>query len=294
MREPRVKIALVGLGRWGTNVARELAAEGSLGAVVSRTPNEPAVQEASKKFGVPAISLSDMCMRTEISAAWVTTPIATHGATAEKILAAGKHLMLEKPATGNAKEAESLAKKATERGLIFATGYIFLYHPVFAELARRIHTTSLREVNCVWEKYGTFEEPITINLFTHHVSLALALLGTPRHGTVRTASNGNVLDAELVYPQLTFHSHINRESKEKAHTIDFTLADGTVYRWDNQKLFLQNPGTSELKTVFESQESALANERAAFTNAVAADNASFLPSSGDFGSRVLKILDEIR
>ncbi len=288
MNEGRVKMALVGAGRWGTNVARELASAGSLAAIVSRTPTEPFVRDSAASWDVPAMTLAELCSATDIPATWATIPTIAHEAVARQLLAANKHLLLEKPATGDARVARELADLATERRVVFATGYVFLYHPVYRELKKRLASATITGVTCVWKKYGTFSEPIELNLFTHHLSLALDLFGSPTNGTVHISINGNVLEAGLAYDGFSFSSHIDRESGEKTHTIDFALADDSVYRWDNQKLLLRAPGASNFSVAFESAETALHAEVRVFLSAVAKNDSSEIPSSGDFGARVLE------
>jgi predicted dehydrogenase len=287
MDEGEVKIALVGSGRWGANVARELAATGRLAAIVSRTPEALPAQEAASALGVPVMTLEAVCARTDIQAVWVATPITSHREIATRLLEAGKHVMLEKPATGNADEAAALADAAADRGRMFATGYVFLYHPVFRELKRLLTAQTVREVSCIWKKLGSFSEPIGPNLFTHHLSLALDLFGAPQQGMLNIFANGNMLQAKLEYPDLTFTSSIDRENEQREHTFDFTLADGSVYRWDGQFLLMRAQEQAEFSIIFETSDTALAAEVHAFLTAIETGDPSTLPTKDAFGARVL-------
>jgi predicted dehydrogenase len=290
MNNNGVKVALVGLGRWGGNVARELHAAGVLAAIVERTPASDPMKEVAKQYEVPVITMSEM-LASDIPAAWIATPIATHTEVARALLEGGKHILLEKPATGKVETARELAQIAAEKDLIFATGYVFLYHPVFAEL-KKIDPATLQQVECTWRKYGSFGEPIELNLFTHHISIALKLFGAPQQGSVEISENGNKLDARLTYDNFVVMSHIDRESEKVDHVLDFTLADGAVYRWDNDKLFKKAKGSSAFDPIFETSERSLTREVSSYITALKGD-ASHLYSAGDFAARVLEVYDSL-
>ena len=294
MNEGRVKTAIVGVGRWGSNVARELATVSDLSAIVSATPNEPSVKDLSDSLSVPVITLEELCARTDISAVWVSTPIATHYSVANQLLSSNKNVMLEKPATGDTEKLKTLVEEASRRKLIFATGYIFLYHPVFLELKKRINPENIVNMSFNWQKYGTFNELIELNLFTHHLSLALNLFGQPQNGKMEISANGNVLDAELNYPKTLVISHIDREKENmKKHTIEITMSDGTSYLWEDSKLNFRSSQKEQYSVIFETKSTALAVEVDAFINTISTGDSHYLNSSGKFGVSVLENLGQL-
>lgn len=73
------------------------------------------------RFGVPHAygSLEEMLDRDDIDAVVNVTPIPLHGATSRQILAAGKHLVVEKPIAATVEEADELIDLARAGGLYY-------------------------------------------------------------------------------------------------------------------------------------------------------------------------------
>ena len=64
----------------------------------------------------------------------ITTPSGLHYQQAKTGLSNGSHLLIEKPITMNAKEAEELLELATTKQLKIAVGHIYRYFPIMAQL----------------------------------------------------------------------------------------------------------------------------------------------------------------
>ena len=82
-------------------------------------------------------------------------------------------------------EASRLADAAAARGLTLAAGYVFVYHPVYREMKRRIGVQAVRRMTLRWEKFGTFTDAIEQSLLCHHLALALDWLGEPKGGAIQ-------------------------------------------------------------------------------------------------------------
>src|SRR5205085_5101196 len=106
-----------------------------------------------------------------IQAIAIVTPISLLSTLAHAALSAGKHTFVEKPLAQSSESADLLADLARRRGLILSAGYVFLYHPVYVELKRRVKLQSIRTIKLEWRKFGTFAEPIEQSLLIHHLSL---------------------------------------------------------------------------------------------------------------------------
>jgi len=282
MSEERVKTAILGVGRWGKNVARELAAQSELVAYAQRGEADNGVTEIE---GVEKMSTAQICDRTDIQAVWIATPIDTHADIARVMLESGKHVMCEKPLALEAAGAEALASLADEKGLTLATGYVFLYHPVYQEMRRLLASDTIASVECEWNKYGTFAESIEMNLLTHHLSLSYHLLGMPQSGTYVSREAGETpcdkLITELVYDNASFMSRINRLSQTNEHRIEVRTHSGITYEWIGQTL------KKDGAVIFESADQPLTREVAAFLASIS--GGSTVITAGRFGADVLRI-----
>jgi predicted dehydrogenase len=292
-----MKTALIGAGRWGRNVARALEAASELAAYAGRPGGGPNPWFAEHLPAARHASLEEIARDPALKAVAIATPIATHAAIARTMLEAGKHVLVEKPLAQAAAEAQRLSELAASRGLVLVTGYQFLFHPVYGELKRRLDPRRVRSVALTWRKYGTFEEPIEWNLLTHHLAVALDLLGEPAGGTLerlgQVESACDAIEATLVYPNAEVVSLIDRGSRVTSHTMGFDLDDGSAYIWNGDKLLHVEEAEAEAAVVFESRELPLTIEVARFIEA-AADGKAALPSAGDFGARVLRVQEMLR
>lgn len=283
MEQKELKTAIIGVGRWGKNVAKELAEQSTLVAYASSAAGMDEAWMAEVMPDAKRLSVDEICAREDIQAVSVATPIATHAELVRKLLSAGKHVLCEKSLTEDAKTGYELATLAKERSLLLVTGYVYLYHPAYQELKKDIAGKNISRIEFNWKKYGSFVETIEMNLLTHHFAILLDLLGMPTGISITHREKGesacDVLDTTIAYPTCEVFSHIDRMSKERTHTMT-VHADGKEFVWEGAQL-------RDEHGIFESRDTPLALEVGAFLGAVAEGD---LPlTAGDFGARVLEI-----
>ncbi|AEA46587.1 Gfo/Idh/MocA family protein [Archaeoglobus veneficus] len=129
-----MKIGVIGLGRWGTKVAREYIAlkdEGAIDSIVLCDTNECRL----KQFADEAIALNQLNgVLSKVDGIHICSPNSTHYEIAKKALESGVHVLVEKPMTTNHNEAYELVEIATAENLILQVGHIFR----FANVIRKI------------------------------------------------------------------------------------------------------------------------------------------------------------
>lgn len=108
--------------------------------VYSRDPVRAAAVAA--ELGVPRSSsdLAALLACDEVDAVYVASPNALHYPQARAALLAGKHVLVEKPATTSETEVAGLVQLARERGLVFLEAIRSLYDPGYALLHQTIAT----------------------------------------------------------------------------------------------------------------------------------------------------------
>ena len=131
-----VRIGVAGLGYWGPNLARNLAAlpgcelawccDGSEAARERWAPSFPGARFTAE--------LDDLLADPELDAVVLATPVPTHGSLAERVLRAGKHCFVEKPLAASVAEAERVVAVAAETGRTLMVGHLLEYHPGVAKL----------------------------------------------------------------------------------------------------------------------------------------------------------------
>jgi predicted dehydrogenase len=167
------RIGLVGCGRWGQNILRDLRALGCEVTVVARSPESIARAEAG---GAPIVgSLAEL---PEVDGVVVATPISTHAAVLDEALGLGVPVFVEKPLTDDAEAADRLAAEADGRLFVMDK---WRYHPgveLLAELARTGEldaVVGLRTTRVGWERQRDVDQ-IWV-LAPHDLAIGLEVLG---------------------------------------------------------------------------------------------------------------------
>jgi predicted dehydrogenase len=143
-----VRTAVVGLGYWGPNLARNLAEapEAELAAICDSRP------EALTKLGrrYPAARMTQrfesVLADTSIEAVAIATPVSTHFELAAAALEAGKHVFVEKPLAAASAEVVALQDLAAVNHRVLMPGHTFLYSPPVTAMRDLIHSGELGDV----------------------------------------------------------------------------------------------------------------------------------------------------
>ena len=133
-----MRAVVVGAGMIGAVHAGAIrAAGGEVAGVVASTPERGAraaeVWGATRGYPDLAAALEDDSVRI----VHVCTPNALHVRQPEAALAAGKHVVCEKPLATSAADARRLTRLADEAGLVLAVPFVYRYHPLVQEIRER-------------------------------------------------------------------------------------------------------------------------------------------------------------
>ena len=143
MTAERVGIALVGCGSNGQIHADGLAklvADGEIRAVAAVDPSSAARDAAHRNCAFEhrgpdlALAVDD----PDVDAVLVSGPTASHAATIEAAIAAGKAVMSEKPLAPSFATVESLVDLVVQSGVVGQVGFQSRFNPMFTELKRLV------------------------------------------------------------------------------------------------------------------------------------------------------------
>lgn len=123
------KVALLGCGRWGRHILRDLLSLGCEVPVVARS--EASIGRA-REGGATAI-VADLDSLGPVDGVVVATPTATHAEVVGEALELGVPVFVEKPLTNDVAAARELAAAAPDRLFVMDK---WRYHPGVLELAR--------------------------------------------------------------------------------------------------------------------------------------------------------------
>ena len=88
-----------------------------------------------------------------VDAVHIATPNRLHYDMAKRALAAGKHVLCEKPLAMNSRESAELVEIAAKSGRVAGVNYNIRYYPLCLEAAQRVRTGGLGEVFSVCGSY---------------------------------------------------------------------------------------------------------------------------------------------
>ena len=129
-----VRTGLVGSGFMaGVHAAAARRAGARLTAVASSSA--ASAQTAARRLGVrrAAIDAAEVIAAPDVDVVHICTPNATHAPMAAAALAAGKHVVCEKPLATSAEDARTLTRAAAEAGVVAAVPFVYRYHPMVRE-----------------------------------------------------------------------------------------------------------------------------------------------------------------
>lgn len=187
----RVRVGLIGLGRFGRLHAEVLASlpEVELAAICDIRPE--ALAEVGDALGVPTRS-SDyetlLAGAAALDAVLIATSDPSHAPIVKLALERGLHVFVEKPLAVSYHDAFTLARTAREAGRHLQVGFVLRYEPRHAYLKEQIqagrlgHLATLhlkRHVPQAWfHTYGQTVHPM-LESTIHDIDLCVWYIGTP-------------------------------------------------------------------------------------------------------------------
>jgi len=124
-----MRVAVVGLGYWGPNLARNFAK--IPGVAVAALCDRDKTKLNDIALGYPAAkktaSYTALLKDRSLDFIAIATPLSTHFSLAKQALAAGKHVLVEKPMTKTGAQARELIALAKKNRLLLAVGHTFVY-----------------------------------------------------------------------------------------------------------------------------------------------------------------------
>ena len=174
-----LRIGVAGVGSLGRHHAR--VASGLEGAVVSGVyDSDPGRRDAvAKEFSLPARrSLEELLEGCD--AVVVATPTVSHREVGAAALAAGRHVLMEKPIATSLEEADDLIRAAERAGVVLQVGHIERFNP--AVEAALPHAVGARFIET--HRLGVFtprslDVDVVLDLMIHDLQIAQAIVRRP-------------------------------------------------------------------------------------------------------------------
>jgi len=176
-------VGVIGAGYWGPNLVR--TAQLTEGVRLDYLCDLD-ISRAKRVLGdystVRATnSLDEVLADPEVAAVAIATPAATHLPVARAALAAGKHVLVEKPLAANLSDGIDLVEQADKAGLVLMLDHTYCYTPAVAhlrELVRGGGIGTVQYVDSVRINLGLVQSDVDVlwDLAPHDISIILELM----------------------------------------------------------------------------------------------------------------------
>jgi predicted dehydrogenase len=252
-----VNIAVVGLGYWGPNLVRNLYELESAEVVTMCDTRRGPLEALRRRYpGVArTTSFADVLADRRVEAVALATPVSTHYPLASAALRAGKHVFVEKPLAGSAREGRELIELAREHDLVLMPGHTFLYSPAVLLIRSMIESGELGDIYFISTSrvnLGLHQSDVSVtwDLAPHDFSILRYWLGETPHQL-------SAVSRSCVFPDTADVAFINLEfpSGTIAHVELSWLAPSKLRRTTivgSRKMVVYDDTSHEPVRVFDS------------------------------------------
>jgi predicted dehydrogenase len=166
----KLRVALIGAGRFGQNHRRVLAAHPDVTLVGVADPN-PATQPTTDDYRT---------LLGHIDAAVVAATSSAHTEIGSALLAHGVDVLMEKPIAEDLAGGRQLIELAEKHQRVLAIGHLERFNPAVQALAERIQTPLFFEIHRLsMFSPRSLDIDVVLDLMVHDLEILLALTGAP-------------------------------------------------------------------------------------------------------------------
>jgi len=229
-----LRAAVVGLGYWGPNLARNFSASGDFHLSGLCDANPARLEAAAALYpSATATENLDELLSGKPDLVAIATPVSSHYELARRCLEAGSNVLVEKPLTATVEEGERLLALAeTARRKIFVD-HTFLFTGAVEEIKRQVDSGNLGDllyVDSVRINLGLFQPDVDViwDLAPHDLSILQYIIGRPPKTVSAMGSSHNPAGTvDVAYLHLdygagmTAHLHVSWLSPVKVRRMIF-------------------------------------------------------------------------
>lgn len=130
MNQTELRLGVIGAGRISQVAHLPAAAKAQRVALVAICDASASLSaQVARQYAVAGFTDVGAVLATDVDALVVATPDRSHFAIAADALAAGKHVLVEKPLADNSRDAQALAEQAAQTGLKLQVGAMKRHDP---------------------------------------------------------------------------------------------------------------------------------------------------------------------
>jgi len=231
-----LRVGVWGVGVWGEKHARVWRALADAGDEVTLVGvhdlRADRATEVAARHRCRVFETADAMLR-EIEAISITVPTVAHRTAAEAALAAGAHVLVEKPLAVTTAEADAMLAAAQRAGRELQVGQVERFNPAVAAARPLVRAPKFIESHrLALFQPRSLDIDVVFDLMIHDIDLVLAFAGqTPESvsavGVAVLSNNEDIANARLEFPDgCVANLTASRVSQERLRRIRFFQSDG--------------------------------------------------------------------
>jgi len=175
-------IGVIGAGYWGSKHVRVLHSLEGVSSVAVIDPREERLRALTRTFPSARSFTSLDAALPHVDALIVATPPTSHAPIALAAMAAGKHVLVEKPLATHCADAERMIDVAREHGVHLMAGHTFQYSSAVWRLHELVQAGDLGDlyyIDSARLNLGLYQSDVNViwDLAPHDVSIVNMLMG---------------------------------------------------------------------------------------------------------------------
>lgn len=267
-----IKVAFVGLGYWGPNLLRNLSALEDVEITVLCDFDLKRLESLRQRYCPAARAISDyhaLADDPDVDAVVIATPIRTHYELGSFLLAAGKHIFIEKPLARTTAECQSLIDLAERHRRVLMVGHVFEFNAAVQRIKQYIDEGELGKLFYVYSQrvnLGRIQHDVNAlwSFAPHDVSIMNYWFGQePVRVSARGFSYLNPAIEDVVFMTLEYpngvgaHLHLGWLDPRKVRLMSLVGSKKMLVYDDvslDGKIQLYDKGVADLDDFLESPE----------------------------------------
>ena len=221
VKSERLRVGVVGIGYWGSKHVRVLRSTTGVAAVVGVDQRFRQIGDGFPEIdhGMTAYADIDDAL-PHVDAVIIATPPASHARLGQQAIAAGKHVLIEKPLATTSEAARALVDAAEDVGVVLMPGHTFEHNAAVHKLRDLVQKGDLGRpfyLDCARLNLGLYQMDVNVilDLAPHDISISNFVLGS-RPTTVTAwgsryvhPQHEDVAYLQLDYTDLGVRTHIH-------------------------------------------------------------------------------------
>jgi predicted dehydrogenase len=260
-----MNLGVIGVGYWGPNIIRNAYANKRFNVSVCADKKDDRLKYIASFY--PTIRTTrdykEIIHDPDIDAVAICTPVFSHHEIALAALKAGKHILIEKPMTSTAAQAEELINLAEQKNLTILVDHTFLFTGAVRKIKELVESKEIGDIyyfDSVRVNLGLFQHDVNVvwDLAPHDISIMDHVINRKAESITATGSDhlGNGLEdvayVTVFYPDnIIGHIHVNWLSPVKIRQTQISGSKKMIVWDDNspsEKVKVYDKGIEVIKT----------------------------------------------